>query len=90
MTIPSPSSQDLLEAILHEKRLTADLESSGTLWEASSLSLLRKYHEENEHLLDHFLTLYGWPTPAKFGAEIHEAACLISAQATSRAYNSDS
>lgn len=77
----SLSSQDLLDAVLQEKKIASDLEDSDIL--EKNLSLLQETHEKNALLLDRFITLYGWPLPQKFGVETHEAACLIATHASS-------
>jgi hypothetical protein len=75
--------QMLIKAAEHDMTTRSELEKAGLLRSNKYNPQMREIHENNAHLLQNFLTHYGWPMPSQFGRKVHKSAWLIAIHAIS-------
>lgn len=76
--------QQLIAAAQVDKEVRAELLAAGELDKPTYHPHMRAVHEANAALLETFLDMHGWPFPAQYGVEAHEAAWFIAIHAISR------
>ena len=76
--------QNLIVATEKDKKIYQELFDAGELDKPVYNPIMKRCHEENADLLEDFLSKYGWPFPAVYDEDTHQAAWFIAIHAISR------